>query len=104
MAAATGSPVWPEVCTTQGPKRLAVSGGPGPFRGPPAPGQPAGPQHPDACPFCSLTNGTAILPVRQAGSLPPAGRDLVVFDAPPQAPRLLHAWANPQPRGPPSGA
>jgi hypothetical protein len=94
---------WAEVCTPQGPQRIAVD----------ADGRLAdtvidadagmpGGQHLQHCPLCALSVDVPLLPPAALATVPLA----VASDAPPaaflHAPRTLHAWRRAQPRGPPA--
>ena len=106
-AQAQGAGGWAEVCTPQGPKRIAVD----------ADGKladtvidttaddtPSGAAHLQHCPLCALSLDLPVLPPAAPAALPLA----LASDAPPaaflHAPRTLHAWRSAQPRGPPAAA
>jgi hypothetical protein len=104
-AASQGPGGWAEVCTQNGPKRIAVDAG-GKLMdtlietdGNAAHGGAAHLQH---CPLCALSVDAPVLPPAAPAVLPLA----LASDAPPpaflHAPHTLHAWRNAQPRGPPA--
>jgi hypothetical protein len=102
-----GAGGWAEVCTPQGPKRIAVD----------ANGKladtvidtaedsaNADAVHLQHCPLCALSLDAPVLPPAAPAALPLA----LTSDASPaaflHAPRTLHAWRSAQPRGPPAAA
>ena len=102
---AQGAGGWAEVCTPQGPKRVAVDA-----EGklaqtvvdPTADAAGIGVAHLTHCPLCALALDVPLLPPAAPLALAgPIGRC-----APPaaflHAPRTLHAWRSAQPRGPPA--
>jgi hypothetical protein len=102
---AQGAGGWAEVCTTQGPQRIAVD----------ADGKLAdtvidadtnmsSAAHLQHCPLCALSFDAPLLPPAAPAALPLA----LAGSAPPaaflHAPRTLFAWRSAQPRGPPTAA
>ncbi len=98
-----GAGGWAEVCTTQGPQRIAVDadGKLADTTIEPA-ADPAGALHLQHCPLCVLSLDVPLLPPAAPAALPLA----LASAAPPaaflHAPHTLHAWRSAQPRGPPS--
>jgi hypothetical protein len=100
-----GAGGWAEVCTLQGPQRVAVD----------ADGKLvdtvidasadaaiAGAAHLQHCPLCALCLDAPALPSAAPAVLAPALADGDPPAAFLHAPRTLHAWRSAQPRGPPS--
>lgn len=101
---ASGAGGWAEVCTQQGPKRIAVDAAGqlvDTVVGTAADGAAMEAAHLQHCPLCALTNDApplftalplALLMTAARHALPAAFL---------HAPRTLHAWRSAQPRGPP---
>lgn len=89
---------WVEVCTSQGMKLVAVTE----HDGPAAPGEAPPLSHLEHCPFCTLGQGWAPLPVRAFELAPLAVAGTPVPERFLQAPRTAHAWRTACPRGPPA--
>jgi hypothetical protein len=102
---AQGAGGWAEVCTLQGPQRVAVDA-----EGKlvdtviEAAADTASAAHLQHCPLCALSFDVPPLPPAALAALPLA----LASDAPPaaflHAPRTPFAWRSAQPRGPPAHA
>jgi hypothetical protein len=95
---------WAEVCTPQGPQRIAVDAA-GKLadtvvNSPSGDAAMAAAQQPH-CPMCALAADLPMVPLARPSVLPPAPSG----DGPPaaflHAPRSLHLWLGAQPRAPP---
>jgi hypothetical protein len=100
-----GAGGWAEVCTQQGPKRVAVD----------ADGKlvdtvielaadpsAVGAAHLQHCPLCALSFDAPALPATLPAALPLPVADAAAPAAFLHAPRTLFAWRSAQPRGPPT--
>ena len=96
-----GAGGWAEVCTQQGPKRVAVDAD-GRLVDTVIDTAATGAAHLQHCPLCALSFDAPLLPTAA-----PAALSLAIASAAPpaaflHAPRTLHAWRSAQPRGPPA--
>ncbi len=106
-AAAQGPGGWAEVCTQEGPRRIAVDAA-GKLMDTAIEtegiGASAGTSHLQHCPLCALSLDAPLLPAAAPAGLPLALAGRAVPAAFLHAPRTLHAWLSAQPRGPPASA
>ena len=95
---------WAEVCTPQGPKRIAIDADDKMVDTVVADADALTATHLQHCPLCALQTDAPPLPPAAASPLPLP----LASDSPPaaflHAPHTLHAWRSAQPRGPPASS
>jgi hypothetical protein len=95
LLAGAGTPAWTQVCSATGADPRS------PFS---APGQPAGTQAFEHCPYCALHAGLVLPPDPRTAAAGAAAASRPLAPAFPAAPRTSGAWPAAQARAPPAAA